>query len=35
MPMVRRIFARKPIDRRTTTLETNAMKETNTMKEYK
>jgi predicted HD phosphohydrolase len=35
MPMVRRIFARKPIDRRTTTLETNAMKETNTMKECK
>lgn len=35
MPMVRRIFARKPIDRRTTTLETNAMKETNSMKECK
>ncbi len=27
VPMVRRLFARKPVDRRTTTLETNAMKE--------
>ena len=27
VPMVRRIFARKPVDRRTTTLESNAMKE--------
>jgi len=27
VPMVRRIFARNPVDRRTTTLETNAMKE--------
>jgi predicted HD phosphohydrolase len=27
VPMVRRIFARKPVDRRTTTLETNAMKD--------
>ena len=27
VPMVRRIFARKPIDRRTTTLEIHAMKE--------
>lgn len=27
VPMVRRIFARKPVDRRTTTLEINAMKE--------
>ncbi len=27
VPMVRRIFARKPVDRRTTTLETETMKE--------
>lgn len=27
VPMVRRIFARKPVDRRTTTLETHAMKD--------
>ena len=27
VPMVQRIFARKPVDRRTTTMETNAMKD--------